>query len=139
MQGVVSKSIVASIVSLAFVVSIASAKFPGRGHSAEKSASVEIPQSAQVPNGPTLPPGTYKVELLGDSPSSQVGFYQNGKLVGQAIAQVVDQNEKSSATEVLLDTSGGSAVLTEIDVSGWTKKIEFGQASSASASDQSGQ
>ena len=139
MQGAVSKSILASIVSLAFVASIASAKFPGRGQSAQKSASIEIAQTAQVPNGPTLQPGIYKLELLGDSASSQVGFYQNGKLVGQAVAQVVDQNEKSSATEVHIDSTAGTATLTEIDVSGWTKKIEFGQAAGAGASGQSGQ
>jgi hypothetical protein len=135
MQRVVSKSILASIVSLAFVASIASAKW---GHSSEKSASIEITQSAQVPNGPALQAGTYKVELLSDSATPQVGFYQDGKLVGQAAAQVVDQNQKSPDTEVHLNTAAGNAVITEIDFSGWTKKIEFGQ-SGSSGSSQSGQ
>ena len=65
MKGVVCKSILASIVSLTFAVGIASAKFPGRGHSADKSASVEIPQTAQVPNGPTLQPGTLQIGIAG--------------------------------------------------------------------------
>ena len=136
MQRVVSKSILASIVSLAFVVSIASAKF---GHSAEKSATVEITQSTQVPNGPTLPAGTYKVTLLGDSNTPQVGFYQDRKLVGQAPAKLVDQKSKSNDTEVYVDNAGGHSVLTEIDVNGWTKSIQFGNAASGSGSGQSGQ
>jgi hypothetical protein len=126
MQRVVSKSILASIVSLAFVASIASAKW-GFGHSSEKSANVELTQSAQLPNGPTLQAGTYKMALLSDSTTPQVGFYQDGKLVGQATGQVVDQNQKSPDTEVHFNTAGGTATVTEIDVSGWTKRIEFGQ------------
>jgi hypothetical protein len=132
MQGVVSKSIVATIVSLAFVASIASARF----HSAQKTGTVEITESAQVPNGPTLPAGTYKVAVLGDSATAQVGFYQNGKLVGQAPAELVDQNEKSPATGIYLDNSGGSSVVTGIEIGGWTKKIEFMQATGESASGQ---
>lgn len=138
MQRVVSKSILASIVSLAFLASIASAKFPGFGHSSEKAASVDITQTAQVPNGPSLQPGTYKVALLSDSATPQVGFYLNGKLVGQAAAQVVDQSKKSPDTEVHFNNAGGNSTVTEIDVSGWTKKIEFGQ-SGSSGSSQSGQ
>jgi hypothetical protein len=134
MQGVVSKSVVATatIVSLALVASIASA----RSHSAQKTATVEVTETAQIPNGPTLAPGSYKVAVLGDSATAQVGFYQNGKLVGQAPAEVVDQNEKSPVTGVYLDSSGGSTVVTEIHIGGWTKKIEFMQAAGESASGQ---
>jgi hypothetical protein len=131
MQRVISKSIFASIVSLALAASIASAKFPGLGHSSQKSATIEIGQTVQVPNGPTLQPGTYQVTLLSDSDTPQVGFYQDGKLVGQAAAQVVDQGQKSPDTEVHTNNSGSNSVVTEIDVSGWTKRIEFGQQLSA--------
>ena len=137
MQHRVSQSIFASIVSLALAASIASAKFPGLGHSSQKSATIDIVQTAQVPNGPTLQPGTYKVSLLGDSATPQVEFYQDGKLVGQAAAQLVEQGQKSPDTEVHTHTSGSTSVVTEIDVNGWTKKIEFGQQLSASnGSDQ---
>jgi hypothetical protein len=128
MQRAVSKSIFASIVSLAFVASVASARLPRFGHASEKSATVDIAQTAQVPNGPTLKPGTYQVTLLSESGTPQVGFYQNGKLVGQATAELVDQRDKSSETEVHYNNAGGQSVLTEIEVSGWTKSIEFGQA-----------
>lgn len=127
MKRVVSKSIFASIVSLAFLASMASAKFPSFGHSSDKSGTVEVTKSVQIPNGPTLAPGTYKVAVLGDSSTPQVGFYQGSKLVGQAAAQLVDQGQKSPDTEMHIDNSGNNSVVTEIDVSGWTKKIEFGQ------------
>jgi hypothetical protein len=139
MQRVVSKSILASIVALAFVASIASARFPGLGHSSEKSATVTIPQSTQVPNGPTLQPGTYQVSIVSGSGTPQIAFYQDRKLVGQASAELVDQGRKSNDTEAHINSATGKAVLTEIDVSGWTKSIQFGQAAGGSGSGESGQ
>jgi len=132
----VSKSIFASFVSLAFVASFAAAKFPGFGHSSEKAATIDVAQSVQVPNGPVLKAGSYKVFLMSDSATTQVGFYQDGKLVGQAPVQMVDQGSKSDVTEVHTDTTNGNAVVTEIDVNGWTKSIQFGQR--AGGSGQSG-
>ncbi len=135
MQRVVSKSIIASIVSLAVVVSIASAK---AGHSSEKTATIDISQNAQVPNGPTLQAGTYQITLLNESGTPQVGFYQNKKLVGQAPVQLVDEGNKSVDTEVHTNNADGNRVLTEIDVMGWTKSLQFGQATGGSGSSQSG-
>src|SRR5215472_10284052 len=116
----VSKSILASFVSLAFVVSIASAEFPSFGHSSEKTTAIDIAQSAQVPNIAVLKAGTYKVAVQSDSPTTQVSFYQNGKLVGRAPAEVVDEARKSDETEVHVNGAGGNNILTEIDVNGWT-------------------
>lgn len=133
MQRVVSKSILASIVSLAVLIGIASAK-----SSSEKTATVEISQNAQVPNGPTLQAGTYQVALLNESGTPQVGFYQDKKLVGQAPVQLVDQGRKSVDTEVHTNNVGGNSMLTEIDVMGWTKSLQFGQGAGGSSSNQSG-
>ena len=139
MQRVVSKCVLASIVSLAFAASMAFAKFPGSARSSEKAATVDFAQSAQVPNGPTLQAGTYKVALLGDSATTEVGFYQNGELIGKAAATLVDQGRKSNDTETHINSAGGNRVVTEIDVAGWTKSIQFGQPAGASSSGQSGQ
>jgi hypothetical protein len=136
MQRVMSKSILASIVSLAVVVGIASAK---AGRSSEKTGTIEISQNAQVPNGPTLQPGTYQVTLLNESGKPEVGFYQDKKLVGQAPVQLVDQGSKSVDTEVHTNQAGGNTVLTEIDVMGWTKSLQFGQAAGGNGSSQAGQ
>lgn len=145
MQGVVSKSVskslltsvLASVFALVFVAGAASAK--RRDRSADKAATVEINQSTQVLNGPTLEPGTYEVKLLGDSSTPQVGFYRNRDLVGQAPATLVQQGSKSSETAAHFNNANGSHVLTEIDVNGWTKSIQFGAPTGTNGAAESGQ
>jgi len=146
MQRLVSKSILksvlASLFAMAFVVSVASAKFPGVGGSAEKadkSATINILASTQVPNGPTLAPGTYKVKVLSESGTPQVVFYKGGTLVGQAAASLVDKGRKSEETAAHFDSANGNKVLTQIDVSGWSKSIEFGPTPGANGPIQTGQ
>jgi len=110
--------------------SIAFAKFPSLdlGRSSKKSANVEIFQTARIPNGPTLQSGEYKVVLSNNSPTPEIGFYQNGKLLAQVPAKLVDQAKKFDATEVYYDTSGaGTQVITQMDLSGWREKILFGK------------
>jgi len=68
-----------------------------------------------------------------------VDFYQDKKLVGQAPVQLVDQGRKSVDTEVHVNKADGNTVLTEIEVMGWTKSLQFGQAAGGSGSSQSGQ
>jgi len=138
MQRVVSKSVskslltsvLTSVFALVFVAGVASAK------QREKVATVDIAQSAQVLNGPTLQPGTYQVKLLGESGNSQVAFYQGGKLVAQAPATLVDQGTKSTETAAHFNDANGNHVLTQIDVDGWTKSIQFGPSAGASGSAQ---
>lgn len=145
MQGVVSKSVskslltsfVTSLFALVFVAGVASAKPRNRG--VEKSATIDISQSTQVLNGPALQPGTYKVKVLGESGTPQVGFYRGGKLVGQAPAKLVDEGSKSIETAAHFNNSNGSRVLTQIDVQGSTKSIQFGASTGASGSPESGQ
>lgn len=146
MQRVVSnsilKSVLASLLAMAFVASVASAKLPSFSRSADKaqkSATLEIPASTQVPNGPTLAPGTYKVKVLGESGTPQVAFYKGSKLVGQVTGSLVDQGHKSSETAAHFNNANGNQVLTQIDVNGWSKSIEFGSTAGAGASAQSGQ
>jgi len=66
-------------------------------------------------------------------------FYPDEKLVGQAPVQLVDQGRKSVDTEVHVNKADGNTVLAEIEVMGWTKSLQFGQAAGGSGSSQSGQ
>jgi hypothetical protein len=136
MQGVVSKSILkavlASVFALVLVAGVASAK-------GDRSATVDINQNAQVLNGPMLQPGTYQVKVLSESGTPQVGFYLNHKLVGQAAATLVDKGQKSSETAAHFNNANGNHVLTQIDVNGWTKSIQFGPSTGANGSIESGQ
>jgi hypothetical protein len=105
---------------------MAVAGFPGMHHSSQKSARVDIVTATNIPDGPTLQPGTYQVTLLNSSRAPEVGFYQDGKLVGQAPVKLVDQAKKISETEVRANTKPDhTQVLTELDLRGWTEKLMF--------------
>ena len=82
-------------------------------------------------------PALYKVVLLNDSSTPEVGFYRDGKLIGQAPVKLVDQGKKFQETEVdanILDDH--SAVITEMHLTGWTEKLIFSGSDTGSASGQ---
>jgi hypothetical protein len=111
---------------VSFTSGLAFAGFPGNHHHSQKSASVDIVDVTKIPDGPTLEPGTYQVTLLNGSSAPEVGFYQAGKLVGQAPVKLVDQAKKISETEIRADTKPNhTQVLTEMDLKGWTQKLMF--------------
>ena len=110
--------------------SMAFAKFPSfdLGHSSKQSASVEIDQAVRNPGGPTLQPGKYNVVLNNNSRAPEMEFYQNGKLVAQIPAKLVDQRKKINETKIYYDTTGADTqVITEMDLSGWREKVLFGK------------
>jgi hypothetical protein len=118
--------------------SMAFAKFPSfdLGRSSKKpSANVTIIQTALLPGGPTLQSGKYKVALNNSSPTPEIGFYQNAKLVAQVPAKLVEQGKKFDVTEVYYDTRGADTqVITQMDLSGWREKILFGKNSGGASS-----
>src|SRR5215471_15640557 len=119
-------SMLATTALVLFTTGMAFARFPGHHNSAQRPADVDFTETMKVPNGPTLPPGTYKVALLNDSSAPEVGFYQDGKLVGQAPVKLVDQGKKIRQTEFASDSvDSHTRIVTEIDFSGWTQKIMF--------------
>ena len=128
-KDVVTKSMLAAA-GILVAASMAFAKFPllDFGHSSKKSADVDIFQAARIPGGPTLQSGEYQVVLNNTSTTPEIGFYQNGKLVAQVPAKLVDQGKKISETEITYDTQGANTqVITEMDLSGWREKVLFGQ------------
>ena len=76
-KNVLGKSMLAAA-GILVAASLAFAKFPllDLGHSAKKSAAVEIMQTARIPGGPTLQSGKYKVVLNNSSTTPEIGFYQ---------------------------------------------------------------
>lgn len=126
---VLNKSMVTAA-GILFAAGVAFAKFPSfdLGHSSKQSASVEIYQAARIPGGPTLQSGEYKVVLNNNSPAPEIGFYQNGKLVAQVPAKLVDPGKKINETKVYYVTRGANAeVITQMDLSGWREKVLFGK------------
>jgi hypothetical protein len=123
-----SKSILTTTAALLFLATVAFAGFPRHSHSSTKSATIQVTDTTRVPDGPTLQPGTYKVTLLNGSGAPALGFYQQGSLVGQAPVKLVDQGKKIDQTEIQSNRENdGTGVMTELDLSGWTQKITFGQ------------
>jgi hypothetical protein len=109
---------------------MAFAKFPSLdfGRSSKKSADVDIYQTGRIRGGPTLQSGEYKVVLNNNSTTPEIGFYQNGKLVAEVPAKLVDQGQKINETKVYYDTTGADTqVITQMDLSGWRKKVVFGK------------
>ena len=128
-KDVVNKSMLAAAWILV-AASMAFAKFPSLdfGRSSKKTTDVDIYQTAQIPGGPTLQPGEYKVVLNNNSPTPQVGFYQKGKLVAQVPAKLVDQGKEFDETAITYATQGAEThVITQMDLSGWRKKVVFGK------------
>ena len=117
--------------------SMAFAKFPSfdLGHSSKQSARVAIDQTARIPGGPTLQSGKYEVVLNNNSPTPEIGFYQNGKLVAQVPAKLVDQGKKINETKIYYDARGANTqVITQMDLSGWREKVLFGKNSGGASS-----
>jgi hypothetical protein len=112
--------------------STAFARF-GKG-SHPKSGEITVIYPSKIANGPELKPGTYKVEVNDHTSSPQVAFYQDGKLVAQVPAKLVDQGKKLDTTQVYYDTVGNDRVITQIDLQGWTQKVMFGSSSSGATS-----
>ncbi len=132
-KDVLSKSMLAAA-GILVATSMAFAKFPllEFGHSSKKSADVEILQAARIPGGPTLQSGEYRVALNNSSTKPEIGFYQNGKLVAEVPAKLVEQSKKINKTEIYLDTQADSTqVITEMDLSGWRDKVLLGKNNSA--------
>ena len=73
--------------------------------------------------------------LNNNSTTPEIGFYQNGKLVAQVPAKLVDQGKKFDETAIHYDTQGANThVITEMDLSGWKEKVLFGQNDSGAGS-----
>ena len=128
-KNVLGKSMLAAA-GILVAACMAFAKFPllDLGHSAKKSADVEIMQTARIPGGPTLQSGEYKMVLNNSSTTPEIGFYQNCMLVARVPAKLVDLGKQISETEITYDTRGAnSQVIREMDLSGWREKILLGK------------
>ena|SRR5690348_4802314 len=122
----VLKPALATAVAVIFSASIASANFWGHNKSTIKTGNVLISRDAKIANGPELKAGNYKVELLKESPVPQIAFYQNGELVAQTTAKLVNQPTKNDETKVLSSTGkDNSQIIMEIDLRGWNQNVVF--------------
>jgi len=137
MKNKMRKWILATASVVFLTANLTFAGYLGIHRSSQRSAGIELARTSKVPGGPTLEPGSYKVVLLNDSSTREVGFYRNGELIGQAPVKLVDQGKKFRETEVdanILDDH--SEVMTEMRLSGWTERVVFSESDASSASGQ---
>ena len=127
-KDVVDKSVLA-VAGMLVAASMAFAKSPSPdlGHSLRKATTVEIYQATQISGGPTLQAGEYQVLLNNESPAPEIGFYQNGKLVVQVPARLVDQGKEFDDTAIYYDAKGDTLAISEMDLAGWREAVLFGK------------
>jgi len=131
----VNKSILA-VAAILVAASLGFGKFPsfGIGHSSNKAKNIQLFETGQIPGGPTLQLGEYRVVLNDNSKKPEVSFYQDSKLVAQVPAKLVDQSKKFEQTQIHFDGRSATPKITEMDLSGWKVEILFGQNDSGTGS-----
>ena len=89
-----------------------------------KSESITLYQDASI-NGTNLPAGEYVVKYDVDGSNAQVKFMKGGKEVATANGQVKTLTKKPDSSQVVLDNSGNSRSISEIDFGGKDTAISF--------------
>jgi hypothetical protein len=86
---------------------------------------VIISDQAKLGNGPSLEPGTYRIELVKDQTPTEVLFYKEAEVVLRAPVTLAEETEKSRQTEVHSEDRDEGRVITRIRVKGWTESLVF--------------
>jgi hypothetical protein len=111
-----------ALLALALTVTFSLSAFAG-----SKSTDITLTQDVTL-NGTNLPAGNYVVKYDVDGSNAQVKFTQGGKEVASARGQVKTLTKKPFTNQVLLNTSGGTATISEIDFGGKDTAVTFGSA-----------
>ena len=92
-----------------------------------KSTNITLTQDVTL-NGTNIPAGNYVVKYDLDGSNAQVKFMQRGKEIASASGQVKTLTKKPFTNQVLLNNSGGTATISEIDFGGKDTAVTFGSA-----------
>jgi len=98
--------------------------------SSERATDVTFLNKAKFDNGNTLPAGTYQMEVPENSPTPEVTFKKDGKVMATVRAKVVTQPKKNAYTEIDAAASGDAQLVTAIRPAGWDESLIFGPAGS---------
>jgi hypothetical protein len=93
-----------------------------QGSSKEKSFHVQL-DAAKLSNGTLLKAGDYILKITENTPSPEIEFYRNGKLVAKTQAKVVTQPRKNDYTAVETSPKGKAKVITAIYPDGWPERL----------------
>jgi len=98
------------------------------GHShrtSERSTDVTFASTAKFKNGDTLPAGTYYMKVAENSPTPEVAFYKDGKVMATVKAKVTTEQTKNADTEINSFTQGDAQEVTSIRPGGWREELIF--------------
>ena len=127
-KDVVNKSMLAAAaILIAASMAFAKAPCPDLGRSSRGPADVQIYTVTPISGGPTLQPGEYQVVLNTESPTPEIGFYQNCKLVAQVPAKLADQGKEFDVTSFYYDDMSPTMAMSEMDLAGWREAVLFGK------------
>ena len=111
-----------ALLALALTITFSLSAFAG-----SKSTNITLTQDVTL-NGTSIPAGNYVVKYDVDGTNAQVKFTQGGKEVASASGQVKTLTKKPFSNQVLLNNSGGTATISEIDFGGKDTAVTFGSA-----------
>jgi hypothetical protein len=110
------------------LISALSVVFLFAGMAFAKTKRIDVIYDATVGKTLKLKPGNYRIDIVNNTKSPAVNFYnRNGKLVGQVPVKVVSKSGKNSQTQIDYNTVASNHVITEISPSGWKENLYFPQ------------
>lgn len=117
----VSSKIHTSLISVLSVVLL----FAGTALAKTKQIDVVFP--ATVGKMLKLKPGNYRIDVVNNSKSPAVKFYnQGGKLMGQAPVKLVNEAQKNIQTQIdYYKMASNDRAITEISPRGWRENLLF--------------
>jgi hypothetical protein len=95
-----------------------------------KSESITLYQDASI-NGTTLPAGDYVVKYDVEGNNAQVKFMKGSKEVASANGQLKTLTKKPDASQVVVDNTGNSRSISELDFGGKDTAISFASGGSS--------
>jgi hypothetical protein len=87
--------------------------------------TVKIEERAKLANGSVLEPGSYKVEVLGETTKPEVDFYQGNHLVAKTSAKLEALTRKVPNTAIYYNNAEKPPMITGIEMEGAKDKLVF--------------
>ncbi len=118
------------------LISVLSVVFLFAGMAFAKTKQIDVLYPATVGKMLKLKPGNYRIDVVNNSKSPAVKFYNDsGKLIGQAPVKLVNESQKNNQTQVDYDTvASNDHAITEISPRGWRENLYFSQSKTSKSS-----
>jgi hypothetical protein len=109
------------------LISAAGLAFLFSGLALAKTKQIDVIYQARVGKSLTLKPGSYRIDVVNNTKSPAVRFFDsNGKLVGEVPAQVVTKPRKTDETMIdYTKVASNDHVITSISPGGWNEVLRF--------------